>query len=411
MKILMFISRILVGIVFVFSGFVKAVDPLGSNYKFVDYFSAFGTDWMYGLAFPLAIVLSSFEFIVGISLIFNARIRQGAWGALIFMAFFTPLTFYLALTNPVKDCGCFGDALILDNWETFYKNIILFGFTLFLFLKRKNFVTRFNGYAEWLVAAVFAAVIIGTSIYSYNHLPIIDFRPYKVGTHIPTGMSTPDDAPLDVYKIVSVYEKDGVEKEFIDPEYPDSTWNWVSTDSELVKKGYEAPIHDFMIEDEDGYDITSEILSNPGFTFMLIAYDLNKSNIDAQQKINELSGYCMANGHDFICLTASGNTNEFKANTEAYYDFYNMDEITLKTIIRANPGLVLIKEGTILGKLHFNDIPELDEFGDNFLAYTLNQFRKKTQDLLILSFILSGLLLVSFFVMLNFMRNKNYPEI
>lgn len=410
MKILMFISRILVGVVFIFSGFVKAVDPLGSNYKFSDYFNAFGIDWLHGIALPLAIVLSTIEFIVGISLVFNVKIKLGAWGALLFMALFTPLTFYLALANPVKDCGCFGDALILDNWQTFYKNIVLLVPTIFAFIKREHYTSRFNQIGQWLVVGLFTFIIAYSSVFSYNHLPIIDFRPYKVGTHIPTDMSTPEDAPLDEYRIVSVYEKDGVEKEFVDPEYPDETWTWVSTDSELVKKGYEAPIHDFMIETADGDDLTDQLMNNPGFTFMLVAYDLNKSNIDAQQKINELADYCMVHGHTFFCLTSSSNEIEnFKDNTEAYYDFYNMDEITLKTIIRANPGLVLIQDGTILGKLSYNDIPEVDAFKDNFLAYTLNNFREKNQKLLVISFILSGLLIVSFFVMINFMRNKKLP--
>ena len=409
MKIVRFISRILIGILFIYSGFVKGVDPCGSTYKFIDYFQAFGMDSFEAIAFPLAILLSSIEFVIGVALLFGVRMIVSAWAALIFMLAFTPLTFYLALSNPVHDCGCFGDALILTNWETFFKNLIILVPVLITFIYRKEFKVKYKVYAEWLLIAAFAIIIVGTSIYSYNHLPILDFRPYKIGTYIPDGMIIPDDAPHDVYKTIVTYEKDGVQKEFVMPDYADSTWTWVSTDNQLISKGYEPPIHDFAIESRDGEDITDDILYDDGFVFLLVAYDLDETNIDAQQKINELAEYCNTKGYRFLCVTSSTDQiDDFIENTEAPYEFANMDEITLKTIIRANPGLVLLHKGTVLSKLHYNDIPEIKELKDNILAYAISKQREKSDSLLVTSLILSLLLVLSLFVLINFLRkNKN----
>ena len=409
MNIVRFISRILIGLLFIYSGFVKGIDPLGSTYKFIDYFNAFGMGGLEPLALPLAIVLSTVEFVIGVNLLFGVRMIISSWAALLFMGVFTPLTLYLAIANPVSDCGCFGDALILTNWQTFYKNLVILIPTLTSFFLRKDYPVRYKVFAEWAVVGAFIAIMVGTSVYSYQHLPILDYRPYKTGTHIPDGMVIPDGAPEAEYEITYVYEKDGKTKNFVYPDFPsDTTWTWVSTDTKVVKEGYEPPIHDFTIETiGEGEDITDQMLANEGYTFLLVSYDLAHSNIDAQQKINELATYCEVNGHDFMCLTSTTDPSDFVENTEAPYQFYNTDEITLKTIVRANPGLVLIKDGTIMGKLHHNDIPEVDEFNDNFLAYTLTKSREKIENLLTISLTLSLALVLSLFVLFTFMRKDN----
>ena len=199
MKIIRSLARIIVGIVFVFSGFVKAVDPLGSTYKFIDYFNDFGMEFLVPLAFPLAVVLSSLELVMGISFLFGYRMKLVSWAVLLFMSFFTVLTFILAIYNPVSDCGCFGDALILTNWQTFWKNIIFMLFTIIVFSGRNSFPSIRGAIAEWGILAFFFSGAIGLSSYCNNHLPILDFRPYKVGTHIPTASAIPDGAPADVY--------------------------------------------------------------------------------------------------------------------------------------------------------------------------------------------------------------------
>ncbi|PLX22838.1 MAG: DoxX family protein [Marinilabiliales bacterium] len=370
MKTLNNISRFIVGVVFIFSGFVKAIDPLGSTYKFVDYFEAFGLDAISFIAFPMAILLSSLEFVIGFSLLFSTRRKTTSWALLIFMSFFTVLTFILAIFNPVTDCGCFGDAIIMTNWQTFYKNIFLMIFTLIVFYNRNNFEISWNVQKQWFFISIPLIFSILISVYCYNNLPIIDFRPYNVGTYIPEKMIIPEDAPRAKYETILVYQKDGIEQEFTMENLPDSTWEWVSTENKLISEGYVPPIHDFTISTSLGNDITEVVLNDNKFTFLLISYDLNKANKKHMDEINDLalsleeSGVC-----NFICLTSSldEDIDRFKAETNAIYLFFNTDEITLKTMIRANPGIVLLKQGTILNKWHYKNTPSYEEIKKDFI--------------------------------------------
>lgn len=370
MKLLNNISRFFVGIVFVFSGFVKAIDPLGSTYKFQDYFEAFGLDFLAFLAFPLAILLSTLELIIGLSLILGTRKKLTVWLLTLFMSFFTILTFILAIYNPVTDCGCFGDAIIMTNWQTFGKNIILMIFTVILFVNKDRFEVNWPLKNQWIAISIFSVLSILISVHCYNNLPIIDFRPYKIGTYIPEKMMIPDDAPKAVYETLLVYEKDGVEKEFTLENLPDSSWQWLATENKLISEGYVPPIHDFTIETLNANDITNIVLNDNKFTFLLIAHDLEKASIKNINRINELANFALESGKcNFICLTSSleDDINKFKSETNAPFMFYNTDEITLKTIVRANPGLVLLKKGTILGKWHHRNIPTPEEISKDFL--------------------------------------------
>lgn len=382
MKALSTISRVFIGIVFIFSGFVKAVDPLGSMYKFTDYFEAFGLAFLEPTAFPLAIVMAGLEFFLGFLMLTGIWMRFASWLNLFFMAYFTPLTLWLAISNPVTDCGCFGDALILTNWETFFKNIILLIPTLYLFIIRKKLEDQFLTPVRYLSAAGAAFFILWISLSAFNHLPQFDFRPYKVGTHILSGMEIPDGAPRDEYEILTIYSKDGVEQAFTLDQLPDSTWTWVKTENKLIKKGYEAPIHDFSIESVDGADMTDYYLSKEGITFMMIAYNLPKANTENFEKINRLADYITATGHEFIGLTSTLNlAEEFKANHDIHFDFYGMDEIALKTIIRANPGLLVLKDGVVIAKYHGNDVPDVEELnGDIFSALLSQQTKNKAKN-------------------------------
>ena len=370
LEIIEIICRIFVGAVFIFSGFVKAIDPLGSAYKFIDYFVAFGMDWAEPFAFSLAVILSALEFVIGISLFLGIKVKLNSWGALIFMVAFTPLTFILALYDPVQDCGCFGDAIILTNWQTFWKNIIILIPTIIIFISRKKFRAIFNNITNWSIIGAFSIIIIGVSIYCYQHLPFFDFRPYKAGIYIPDGMIIPEDAPHAIYENYIYYKKDGVVKEFTMDNLPDSTWEWVESKSILIQQGYIPPIHDFAIYSVEGDDITDLVLEDENYSFILVAYDLKKSGTSAQEQINELAEYCNKNDYLFICITSSiaEDIENFKNLASATYDFYNMDDITLKTIIRSNPGLVLLKKGTIMGKCHYNDIPAIKELTENYLG-------------------------------------------
>ena len=197
MKVLRTISRIIVGLVFIFSGFVKAVDPLGFTYKLTDYFAAFHIAWLTPAALFLSILLFAFEFTLGFAFLFHAKIKVMSWLMLFFMSFFLILTFILALTNPVTDCGCFGDAIIISNWQTFYKNVILIILVLVVFLGRNKMKSRYSKGFERSVIGIGLVIILWVSIYSYRHLPLIDFMPWKVGNQISTDVvATPEVAEV-----------------------------------------------------------------------------------------------------------------------------------------------------------------------------------------------------------------------
>ncbi len=380
MKTLNQISRIILGLVFIFSGFVKAVDPLGSMYKFNDYFDAFGLEFLSVTALPLAILLSTFEFVIGFSLIFSTKRKLTAWATLIFMSFFTVLTFFLALFNPVSDCGCFGDAIIMTNWETFWKNVVLMIFTVIVFIYRDKYEANWKSANQWLIILIPFIFIVSLSVYCIQNLPIIDFRPYSVGTHIPEKMEIPEDAPRTEYETILLYEKGGKVVEFTLDNLPDSTWEWVETKNILINEGYVPPIHDFTIQTSSGNDITDIVLSDSKFTFLMIAHDLNKTSNKNIDHINNLAQYCQKSGKcNFICLTASveSDIKKFKEETGAPYMFYTTDEITLKTIVRANPGIILLKKGNILGKWHHRNLPDIDQLENEFINNP--DFKKKNE--------------------------------
>ncbi len=394
-----FISRFVVGLVFTFSGFVKGIDPLGSAYKFEDYFIAFGLNFLQPLALTLAIALALAEFLIGVSLILKVHLRTGIWSAFIFMIFFTPLTFVLALTNPVSDCGCFGDALVLTNWQTFWKNIILLFFISGLFFYQKNLTAAYPPKVEWVITGLSALFMLFISFYGLQNLPIMDFRPYHIGASISDGMIIPDNAALDEYETTLIYEKDGVQKEFTSENFPwqDSTWKFVDQNSFLVKEGYRPPIHDFNIINKEGEEITDLILNDKAFTFLLISKTLKNTNIPAFEKAAKLALFCEEKGIKFYGLTASGNNeiNDLVNNTDLDFELYALDETTLKTIIRSNPGLVLIKEGTIIGKWAAKNIPDPEFINQNLLAQQLTGFNKHREIWTQIGLLLFALLLIS----------------
>jgi len=397
-NILSFISRIILGVVFIFSGFVKGVDPMGSTYKFTDYFNAFNLGFLESLALVLAIVLALVEFIIGVSLIFRLRYRLAAWVLLLFISFFTVITFILALTNPVSDCGCFGDAIIMTNWQTFFKNLILIPFVLHIFWFRAAGQDVFRPPFSWLALLVFTIVFLGMEVHAYRHLPMLDFRPYSVGTYIPAKMSIPEGAMQDEIKTFLYYEKDGTVEEFSEDNFPwqDTTWTYVDSKHILVKKGYEPPIHDFTIVDETDLDITSQLLSDEGYSFLLVATHLENADTEALNYASRLAAWCGQAGHSFYCTTASGNreVEEIRQALDPAFRFHTTDEITLKTIVRGNPGLLLLREGTILAKWHYRDFPELDDF-EEILPSLMTANRIKSEKRILGFFIVLFLLIAA----------------
>ena len=369
MKVMWHVARVLLGLVFIFSGFVKGIDPWGSAYKFTDYFNAWGMESLTSFSFTLGVLLSALEFVTGVALLVNVFISFFSRIALIFMAFFTALTLYIAIYNPVTDCGCFGDALVLTNWETFYKNIFFLALALVILFFREKYNPKYSAIIPAILAGATLFVYAYFVNYSYNHLPIIDFRPYKIGSNIPDGMIVPDDAPKDIYENIFYYKnkETGKEKKFTEENYPwqdTLTWEFASMDSKQIQKGYEAPIHNFTIETPDGEDIKDFFLYDENYTFMLVCYNLDKASLSNFAAINELSEFALNENFNFFGLTSTsfGESEQFRVDNNVSFEFFNCDEITLKTIVRSNPGLVLLKNGTIIDKWHFNDIPTVDEF-------------------------------------------------
>lgn len=352
--------RILIGLLFIFSGFVKAVDPLGSAYKFEDYFIAFGFDFLNIFALFLSFFLSALEFALGMCILLAIYRRVTTILTLSFMGFMTLLTLYSALFNPVSDCGCFGDALVLTNWQTFYKNLILITASIILFIYYKKMTPLFSFKVSWLICTFTYAFILTVSIHCYRNLPILDFRPYKIGNNIPELMIIPEGVPADQYLTTFIYEKDGLRQEFSLEDAPlnDSTWIFVDAKN-IVIKGYQPPIHDFTITTDEGIDVTQEILSDTTYTFLLISpqlKDAKESNVD---RINEIYDFTLHHGYKFYCISASTpeEISDWIENAGAEYPIYTMDKVILKTIIRSNPGLLLIKNGIIYHKWHNNNIP------------------------------------------------------
>ena len=357
------ISRFILAAAFIFSGFVKAVDPLGFQYKIQDYLAAFGMASWFPSFFPLlgGIALSAIEFSIGIFLFFGVRRTVASTLALMLMSFMTPLTLYLAIFNPVSDCGCFGDAWVLTNWETFIKNVLLLLAAIGAFKGRKMLVRFISQKMEWLVSLYTLFFVFTLSFYCLDRLPVLDFRPYKVGKNILEGMTMPEGAKPSVYESVFILEKNGEKKEFTLENYPDSTWTFVDTHTVLKEKGYEPAIHDFsMIELNTGEDITEDVLTDMGYTFLLVAHRIEEADDSNIDLINEVYDYSVEHGYKFYCLTSSPEEQIelWKDKTGAEYPFCQMDDITLKTMIRSNPGLMLIKNGTILNKWSDEDIPD-----------------------------------------------------
>jgi hypothetical protein len=363
------IGRILFGTAFVFSGFVKAIDPLGFTYKIEDYLRTFGGffESMADYAFPLAVALSTIELLIGLNMIFKVHINLTNLMALLFMVVMTPLTLYIAIKNPVTDCGCFGDALIISNWATFFKNVVLISIVILMLVYHDKFRPFLSSKVQNVGAIIFVAAGIILSVYSYRHLPMIDFLPYKVGVNISKAMEVPENAPSDEYKTTFIYEKDGNKKEFTLENYPkgDSSWVFVDQKTELISKGYKTPIHDFSIMNGQFDDITQQVLNYPGKTYLLTMYDIDETSVEGAKKAEKIYLQTLKDGDKFYALTASSDEDvrSFVSKTGVTYPFWKTDPTTLKTIIRANPGLVLLKKGTIIGKWNWRDFEKSEAVG------------------------------------------------
>jgi len=366
-SVLVNIARIVIAVTFIFSGFVKAVDPLGVQYKIQDYISAitdayntgFFHDWGTLIA---AVLLSAFEFLLGVNLLFAISRRLTTKAVWLFMLVMTAVTVWIFIANPVSDCGCFGEALVLTNGQTLLKNIVLLTLATVLAWKPLKMVRLISKQNAWIVSNFSALFVLAMSVYCLYNLPIADFRPYHIGANIPEGMEIPEGAEQPKFETTLIYEKDGVKKEFTMETLPDSTWNFVDSKSVQITAGYVPPIHDFSIQYNEE-DITEDVLSDPQYSFLLIAPHLETADESQFGKINIIADYAKRRHYRFLCLTASNEEaiEHWIDITGADYEFANTDEVTLKTIVRSSPGLLLLKNGVIYQKWSHNMLPSLNE--------------------------------------------------
>ena len=360
------VCRFVLAVTFIFSGYVKAIDPLGTLYKLKDYAAAMSLngllpDWA---LVGVAIALGALEFALGVFMLFAVRRHVVSRITLAFMTAMTVLTLWIFVADPVKDCGCFGDALKLTNGETLMKNIVLIACAAIVAWRpvdMARFISRSN---QWIVRYYTVAYIVITSVYCLYTLPIFDFRPYHVGMNIKQGMEIPEGAEQPEFESTFLLKKNGETHEFTLDNYPDSTWEYVDTRTVQTKKGYEPPIHDFALTSCDtGEDITEQVLTKKGYTFLLVSPRLAVADDSNFGDIDQIYEYAEENGADFYCVTASANDEieRWRDLTGAEYQFCNADETTLKTMIRSNPGLMLLKDGTIIGKWSHNALPQTDD--------------------------------------------------
>jgi uncharacterized membrane protein YphA (DoxX/SURF4 family) len=379
-------SRILVGALFIFSGFVKSVDPTGSSIKFGEYFLALHLNFLEPASMFFAILLCSLEFLVGIGLLFNIKTYWNSWGALLSMAIFTPLTLYLAISNAVADCGCFGDFVKLSNWGTFWKNVVIDVFVLLLFVNRNNFKPVFSKTKDWFAYAIIIAAAFWFNMHNILHSPVIDFRPYKIGTDVRAGMTIPAGKEPDkyAYTYTLTNSKTKAIRELNSEEYlaqkiwEDTTWQITKTSEPfLLKAGYKPPIHDLRIESVEAPELTGtptgkDVLDsalNAEYCVWMLTYNLKEASDAGMMKGSSLAELFQKRKLAFFCLTASGadDIKDYRIKRNPSFYFYNTDQVTIKTIERANPSFVFLKKGKIIAKWHYRDLPSAEEFAKEYL--------------------------------------------
>jgi len=363
MNFLYQIARIFVGALFIFSGYVKLIDPFGFSLKLEEYFGpgVLELEFLVPFALPLAVFIVIFELLLGVTLLLGFAPKFTRWSLLLMIIFFTFLTFYSAYFNKVTDCGCFGDAIPLDPWQSFYKDIILLVLILFLFFNKKYLKPVFSKPLAFVIF-LFAFVISGyLSYFGLNHLPIVDFRPYHVGADIPASMQVPEGAQEAVYNYHWKFKIDGVEKTITTQgNYPQVEGELISYETELVDEGYIPPIHDFSLE-KNGEDYTEALMDEPKL-LMIAAYNLKKSESEAWDNMSPILEKAQKQGYKIIVVTSSAKKaqNMINEKVKTELDFYFTDETAIKTIVRSNPGLLVLKAGVITQKVHWHDMRELD---------------------------------------------------
>lgn len=378
-KNLVIVCRVLVGLLFIFSGLIKQNDPLGFGYKLQEYFEVFHMMFLYDYATAIAIFLCALEIILGAALLLGLRGKQVAWGLLLLIIFFTFLTFYSAYFDVVRTCGCFGDAIPLTPWQSFSKDLVLLLFILVIFFNRDLIqpVIR-SKKAQDLSLLIITVLSVGFGLYTYNFLPVMDFLPYKIGKNIPEQMKVPPGAPQDEFEITYTLKnkKSGESKKMTDKEYlkteiwKDTSWEIVGEpENKLIKKGFDVKIKDLKVTDAFSTDYTKEIFESPNYNLVIVAYDLGKTNLKAIGGLNALAINAAENYNIRSVLLTSATpevAEKFQKANKLTMEIFYCDAVPLKSMVRANPGLMLIKNGTVINKWHYHLLPSYTQLEHDY---------------------------------------------
>ena len=362
MKYLIQVIRFFVGIIFIISGVVKLIDPIGFSFKLQDYFApdVLNLPFFVPFSYAIALFMVIFEIVLGALLLLGYQKKITLYLLLLLTIFFGFLTFYSAYYNKVTDCGCFGDAIKFTPWQSFTKDMFLLILILILLVGQKFIKPIFNNRISIIITICSVIFCTIFAYYTNNHLPLIDFRPYKIGNNIQQGMIIPDDAPKAVFNYYWKFKVEGKEQIITTQgAYPDVNGEFIDVTTEMISKGYQPPIHDFTIE-KNGEDYTKEILEEPKL-MMIISYDLDKANLEGFKPIKILTDNALQKGYKVIGMTASMlKAPEIIKEYELNFDFYFTDQTTLKTIIRSNPAIMIVEKGTIVQKANYRDANKID---------------------------------------------------
>ncbi|WP_179345573.1 BT_3928 family protein [Winogradskyella ursingii] len=363
MKYIVQISRILVGILFIISGFIKLNDPLGFSYKLQEYFGAdvLNIEFLIPYALGISVIVVVFEVVLGVFLLIGYKPKFTVWSLLIMIVFFTFLTFYSAYFDKVKDCGCFGDALKLTPWESFTKDVILLVLIVILFVGLKHIKPLFSKLPTTVIALLSFILSLWFGYHVLMHLPVIDFRAYAIGKNIQKQMEVPENAQKPVLEYTWTFNVNGEEKEFVtNGSYPNVDGEYVGVETKTIDEGYIPPIQDFSIESDDE-DLTNYFLEKENLVIIAM-YDINKAELEGLKMLKSFSERALKKGYTVIGLTSSGaqDKQQLKEDFNLNFDFYLCDEKVIKTIVRSNPGIVILNKGTIEQKAHWNDIEDVE---------------------------------------------------
>ena len=375
MKYVLWLLRIIIGILFIFSGLVKANDPLGLTYKMDEFFEVLHMTFMVPYSFVFSLCMIAFEILCGVAVLFGYAFRTFSLLLLLLNLFFTFLTGYALFTGKVKECGCFGACIKISSSATFYKDIALTLLSVILYIYRNQVQPLFHKHIGTALISITLVLSFLIQWQMLQHLPYIDCLPYKVGYNLWQKMHVPPGSIPDKYESVLIYEKNGQKKEFTAQNYPwqDSTWKFVDRIDKLVQKGNAEPeIKDFSLSDYNGSDHTEEILTAKGYQFLLFLKDPATANTDHMDVLKALIKQAQQMGIPFyvVCSAAKADAEAFQKKWDLVgIDFLALDATVEKTAMRSNPGLMLLNNGFVEQKWSYKDYPKTIALDNGKLSY------------------------------------------